>query len=103
MHHKRGLLVPILFIAVMVLLLSACSSRNTEQKLSEMEDSELIQYIADSGVTVPESVSVDTVRGIIVELENDPEHSAPIMSYTVVTDLYEDLCNLVVEYASHKE
>lgn len=63
MHHKRGLLVPILFIAVMVLLLSACSSRNTEQKLSEMEDSELIQYIADSGVTVPEVLALTPFVG----------------------------------------
>lgn len=103
MHHKKRFLTSILFVILIVLSLSACSRKNTECKLSEMEDSELIQHMADSGVVIPESVDMDTIREIIVELENDPDHPTPVLGYTVITDLYEDIRNFVAENDTHGE
>ena len=69
MHYRRSWLTSFLAIVLTALLLSACSNNNTENKLSELEDTKLIQYLTDSGITIPESVNTDTIRGIIIELE----------------------------------
>lgn len=98
MHCRRCILVLILSIVLTVLLLSACSNNNTECKLSELEDDKLIQYITDSKIALPEDMDIDTIRGMIIELENNPDHPAPVVGYTLVADLYEDIRNLVVEY-----
>ena len=92
-----------LSIVLMVFLLSACSNNNTECKLSELKDDKLIQYITDSKIAIPEDIDIDTIRGMIIELENNLDHPAPVMGYTLVADLYEDLRNLVVEYEPSKE
>ena len=81
MHYKRSVLALFLSIVLMVFLLSACSNNNTECK----------------------DIDIDTIRGMIIELENNLDHPAPVMGYTLVADLYEDLRNLVVEYEPSKE
>lgn len=103
MHYKRSVLALFLSIVLMVFLLSACSNNNTERKLSELKDDKLIQYITDSKIAIPEDIDIDTIRGMIIELENNLDHPAPVMGYTLVADLYEDLRNLVVEYEPSKE
>ena len=103
MHYKRSVLALFLSIVLMVFLLSACSNNNTECKLSELKDDKLIQYITDSKIAIPEDIDIDTIRGMIIELENNLDHPAPVMGYTLLADLYEDLRNLVVEYEPSKE
>ena len=98
MHYGRSVLALFLSIVLTVLLLSACSNNNTECKLSELKDDDLNKYITDSEIAIPESVDIDTIRGMIIELENDPDHPAPVVGYTLVADLYEDIRDLVVEY-----
>ena len=56
MHYRRSWLTSFLAIVLTALLLSACSNNNTENKLSELEDIKLNQYMTDSGITIPESV-----------------------------------------------
>lgn len=98
MHYGRSVLALFLSIVLTVLLLSACSNNNPECKLSELKDDELNKYITDSEIAIPESVDIDTIRGMIIELENNPDHPAPVVGYTLVADLYEDIRNLVAEY-----
>lgn len=98
MHYGRSVLALFLSIVLTVLLLSACSNNNTECKLSELKDDDLNKYITDSEIAIPESVDIDTIRGMIIELENDPDHPAPVVGYTLVADLYEDIRDLVVKY-----
>lgn len=69
MRYRRSLLASFLVIVLTALLLSACSNNNKENKLSELEDIKLNQYMTDSGITIPESVDMDTIRSIIIELE----------------------------------
>lgn len=102
MFQKRAFLSA-LFVALTVLSLSACSGKKAECKLSEMEDRALMQYMADSGVVIPEGVDMDTLRKIIAELENHPDQPTPVMGYTVTTDLYEDIRNLIREKDTHGE
>ena len=89
-----------LYNGLIVLLLSACSAIASENKLSEMEDNELMEYIIDSGVSIPENMEVNTIREMIIELEEDPEHSPPVVGWTVITDLYEDIRNVVKNYSA---
>lgn len=103
MTYRRSGLALFLSIVLTVLLLSACSNNNTKCKLSELKDDKLIQYITDSEIAIPESVDIDTIRGMIIELEKNPDHPAPIVGYTLVADLYEDIRNLVVEYEPSEE
>lgn len=103
MYYRRRVLVLILSIVLTVLLLSACSNNNTECKLSELKDDKLIQYITDSKIAIPEGMDIDTIRGMIIELENNLDHPAPVVGYTLVADLYEDIRNLVVEYEPSEE
>jgi len=98
MKSIKSLSVLILFIFLTTLLLSACSMQKAERKLSELNDSELTQYITDSGITIPEGIGADTIRGMVTELENNPNHETPAVGYTLLTDLYEDLRNLVINY-----
>ena len=65
-----------------------------------MEDNELMEYILDSGVSIPENMEVNTIREMIIELEEDPEHSPPVVGWTVITDLYEDIRNVVKNYSA---
>lgn len=87
-------------VALVFLSLSACSAIPSENKLSEMEDNELIRYIVDSGVPVPENMEVETIREMVIELEEDADHSPPVVGWTVLADLYEDLRNVVKIYYS---
>lgn len=87
-------------MGLVVLLLSACSSITSKSKLSEMEDNELIQYMIDSGVSIPENMQVYAIREMIIELEKDPEHSPPVVGWTVITDLYEEIRRVVKNYSA---
>lgn len=79
-------------------LLSGCFGETTERKLSEMEDDQLIQYMTDWEISIPENVGIDSIREMIVELEDDPDHPAAVLGWTVMMDLYEDIRHAVKRY-----
>ena len=93
---KRTLFAILLLIAFTVLLLSACSAK-PEGRLSELTDSELTEYLSDSGIILPEGVELDTARGMIAELEEDPTHELPVLGDTRVTELYEEIRELLAQ------
>lgn len=96
MRRKRNVLSAILLVVLIALLLSACSGKDDKIKLSELEDSELIQRLIDFGVVIPKGVTIDGIREWIAELEADPAHPAPFVSWTAITDLYEGLRTFVI-------
>lgn len=100
MLYKKYAIRSVCIVGLVVLLLCACSSERSEDKLSEMEDNQLIQYLVASGVSIPENIEVKLIRDMIIELEEDPEHPSPALGWTVITDLYEDLRNAVKTYYS---
>ena len=97
MCHKRTFLVAISLIILAALLLSACSGKKDKVKLSEMDDSELLQALTDFGVEIPENVGWANVRAKIAKFEEDPEF-LPVVSNPVLIDLYEDLRSFVISY-----
>ncbi len=100
--HKNRLVALLLAVLLSGLLLSACSQGKTEPKLSELEDGELLQTMTSFGVTLPEGVGMDTVRSMVAELEEDPDHEEIVaVDWTPIADLYEDIREMVVEYQSN--
>lgn len=97
---KKYAIGAVCIVGLIALFLCACSSEGSESKLSEMGDNELIQYIVDSGVSIPENIEVKSIREMIIELEENPDHPSPALGWTVITDLYEDLRNVVKTYYS---
>ncbi len=100
--NKRKIWISALLIILSVLMIFSCSCGSEKQKLSEMEDDELIQYISDSGVEIPEWADIVTIRSMIVDLENDPSSPTSAVGYTPYADLFEDLRGVVVEYEAQK-
>lgn len=99
MHRKRNLLAAISLVILVALLLSACSGKKDKVKLSEMDDSELLQALTDFGVAIPENVGWANVRAKIAKFEEDPEF-LPVVSNPVLIDLYDDLRSFVIYYQS---
>ncbi len=109
---KRKWLRNILAVLMCAALLCACTpqtpSNSTEgvqavQKLSELKEGELLAALRRWNVSVPANVELVTVRLMLKELEEDPDHTAPVVSYTVIADLYEALRTMVKEYYNASE
>lgn len=94
----KKVFISLIAVVLAGLLLSACYGKTAEYKLSKMKDGELIQHITSSNVTIPENVSIDTIREIIIQLEENPEYPAPVLGYTVMEDFFEDIRIIVKEY-----
>lgn len=98
----RGIAAMIALIALigMICTFSACSSNDAPQKLSEMEESVLLQHLADDAITIPAGLEISTIRDMIADLEADPDRSAPIVDWTVYSDFYEEVRDFVKDYYS---
>lgn len=95
----RGITAMIALIG-MICTFSACSSNDAPQKLSEMEESVLLQHLADDAITIPAGLEISTIRDMIAALEADPDRSAPIVDWTVYSDFYEEVRDFVKDYYS---
>ena len=98
MHRVKRIVAFLVSVILLLLLLCACS--NKASHLSDLDDSALQQYMADFGIAVPGNVEMSTVRGMLAELEEDTDHPAPVLGWTVMVDLYEDLRSAVIAYES---
>ncbi len=99
MRCKKSLFVLIILIVMTAILLTACSDKTEDRKLSEFEDQELLEYIADAGVSLPEELNMDAskLREMIVIFEENPDNPL-VVSYTVLADFSEEIRGLVIEY-----
>ena len=91
-------LTGIMLLMLVVSILSSCSARTQKPKLSELEEDLYIQYLEDHGVVFPDNYVASEIRKIIAELEADPDRPAPVVSWTVLSDFYEELRAAVKEY-----
>ena len=98
MHRVKRIVAFLVSVILLLLLLCACG--NKASHLSALDDDALRRYMADCGITVPETVEMSTVRGMLTELEEDADHPAPVVGWTVMVDLYEDLRSAVIAYES---
>lgn len=94
--RKRKYLYILVVIAILANLVFAACSVN--EKLSEMDDDKLMQYLEDADVAIPQGVEAETIRTIITEFEEDPDHDTPVLGWTDLSDLYDDLRTVVKEY-----
>lgn len=103
MRYDCRFFISVSLILLSLLMLSACSgSPATKRKLSEMGDDELTQYLADSGVVIPDDIGMSGVRWIVNELENDPNRHTPAVGYTPFADLFEDVRDVMAERDTDK-
>ena len=100
MGHKKLLIILLAVVLLGTLLVSVFAGFFPKQKLSEMSDKRLIAFLEKSGVSIPEPVeeNVESYRLIIIELENNPEHHAPVVSWQVISDMYEKIREIVKSY-----
>ena len=74
------------------------AEEETVKKISELDDDELIQFLYDSGVSVPQSLKIVTIRGIISELEEDLNHMEPVVNHTIIIDFYREIRDFLMSY-----
>ncbi len=100
MRYKRGLFITILLVLVVVALFFAFCCKKMPAKLSEMKDDDLIQYLADAGITYPDPSSVDlnTMREVFAAYENAPDYRLDVN--LVLDEEVELVRNLLIGYES---
>ena len=100
MGHKKLLIILLAVVLLGTLLVSVFAGFFPKQKLSEMSDKRLMAFIKNSGISIPEPLegNVELIRWIITELENDPEHHTPVLGWTIVSDLYDEIRVIVKSY-----
>ena len=97
----RGIAAMIALIGI-ICTFSACSSNYAPQKLSEMEESVLLQHLADDAITIPAGVEISTIRDMITDLEADPDRPVPIVDWTVYADFYEEVRDFIEDIPHEK-
>lgn len=92
-------ILTLLFLAVLLcafLLFASCSVKDREAgNLSELDDEELLQFLDEAGVSIPNGISASSIREVLAELEADPDRPPIIVDWTVLSDFYEDLREIV--------
>ena len=72
--------IAILFaLAGFICAFSACSGNTTPQKLSELDETALLQRLADYEVVIPANLELSAIRDAIADLEADPDRPAPVV------------------------
>lgn len=95
---KRMRGIAILFALVgFICVFSACSSNTMPQKLSELDETALLQRLADYEVVVPANLEISAIRDAIADLEADPDRPAPVVGWVEAADFYEELRSIVKE------
>lgn len=77
---------------------SACSNNAAPQKLSELDETILLQRLTADEVTLPANLEISAIRDAIASLEVDPDRSAPVVGWTEFADFYEELRSFVKKH-----
>ena len=98
---KRMRGIAILFaLAGFICAFSACSGNTTPQKLSELDETALLQRLADYEVVIPANLEISVICDAIADLEVDSDRSAPVVGWTEFADFYEELRSFVKEHSA---
>ena len=81
-----------------LILFSACSNSDGKEKLSELSEEQLIEFLTERDVFLPNGVEVSSIQEMLSDLEEDPDCQAPVVSWSVITDFYEELRAVVKDY-----
>lgn len=89
----------LLTVAVCLILCASCGPMESrEPVLSEMDDGELAEFLEEYGVAIPEELQsmpdMDTyglVRGMLEDIEENPDAPPPVVSFARLDGLFENL------------
>lgn len=99
MFHKNGLWICVCAALLCCLILfSACSNDAETEKLSELSEEQLIEFLTERDVSLPNGVEVSSIQEMVSDLEEDPDSQAPVVSWSVITEFYEELRAVVKDY-----
>lgn len=90
-------LFPVVLLCSLILF-SACSNDAGKEKLSELSENELVEFLTEKEISLPNGVEVSSIQEMLSDLEEDPDRHAPVVSWSVITDFYEDLRAVVKDY-----
>ncbi len=96
--RQRKFFINAIVTMLLLVFLSFCLGACVKNKLSEMEDQELFQYVEDANISIPQGIEPDNIRSMIVELEKNPESPGPVVGWTDIATLFEELRDLVEDY-----
>ncbi len=99
MRHKRLLCCLTVVLALSLVAFFALTGGTAQTKLSDLADEALVLYLTDAGVRIPDhNVDIDTIRGILTSLEEDPNQPEPVLNWTPIVDMFEDIRTVVKDY-----
>ena len=94
---RKRVIVAIIALVGFVCVFSACSNNQMPQKLSELDETALLQRLADYEVVIPANLELSAIRDAIADLEADPDRPAPVVGWVEAADFYEELRSIVKE------
>ncbi len=115
MRNRILLTVLVCVLICSATLLSACfnvQGENTEttapteaqkSKLSELSEAELLNFLSENGVTVPDELQDRDglgafVKKFITDIEADPDSPAPVVNWSVPAQFCDDIRTAVNTY-----
>ncbi len=96
--NKKRVVAAVLLVALVIGLAAFWFYQRANRKLSDLDDQELLQYLTDAGVTIPEGYGIKAVREVVITFENDPDYPTPLLGWMEVGFLYDDLRQVVRAY-----
>lgn len=97
---RKRVIVAIIALVGFVCVFSACSNNQMPQKLSELEETILLQRLTDHGISIPANLEISVICDAIADLEVDSDRSAPVVGWTEFANFYEELRSFVKEHSA---
>ncbi len=100
--NKKRVVAAVLLVALVIGLAAFWFYQRANRKLSDLNDQELLQYLTDAGVVIPDEATMELIRGSIILLEDDPDYANPVSTAPILR-LFEDLRRVVEEYERNRK
>ena len=97
---RKRVIVAIIALVGFVCVFSSCFNNQMPQKLSELEETILLQRLTDHGISIPANLEISVICDAIADLEVDSDRSAPVVGWTEFADFYEELRSFVKEHSA---
>ena len=88
---KMRSIAAVIALIGLICVFSACSNDTILQRLSELDEATLLQCLANHEIVIPAGLEISAIRDAIADLEADPDRPAPVVSWSVFPDFYEEL------------
>lgn len=101
---NRRFIVPLAVCLLIVCGIWALTAQSPDTQpeakpaLSSLSEEQCLQTLTELGVTIPKELKNIDILSIVNDLEEDPDRPAPVVSYTLAHELFENVRSAVKEY-----